>query len=61
LVKVSLKGDAEKEGVEGRCMGLVVFVALICVRVYFYCCSGGYLCQGLQRAGVVNRRLVNRW
>jgi hypothetical protein len=25
--------------------GLLGFVALVCVRVYFHCCGGGCLCQ----------------
>jgi hypothetical protein len=29
------------------------FVTLACVWMYFCCCSGGCLCQGLQGAGVV--------
>jgi hypothetical protein len=37
----------------GRGMGLLSFVALVCVWVYFGCCSEGCLCQGLNGAGVV--------
>jgi hypothetical protein len=43
---------------------LVAFVALVCVWVYFFCCSGGCLCQGLKQAGVVYsryNRLVSVW
>jgi hypothetical protein len=32
--------------------GLQGFVGLICVWVYFCCCSGGCMCQGLQGIGV---------
>jgi hypothetical protein len=32
--------------------GLLGFVTLRCVWVYF-CCSVGYLCQGLQGVGLV--------
>jgi hypothetical protein len=31
--------------------GLLSFVALVCVWLYFCCCSVGCLCQGLQRFG----------
>jgi hypothetical protein len=30
--------------------GLLSFVALVCVWVYFCCCSGGCFCQGFQGA-----------
>jgi hypothetical protein len=50
---------ALKRGGGNRCMcageevcRLLCFVALVCVWVYFCCCSGGCLCQGLQGAGV---------
>jgi hypothetical protein len=33
--------------------GLLGFVALVCVWVYFGCCSVGCLCQGLQGVGFV--------
>jgi hypothetical protein len=48
LVKVPLKkGEGwEKEWVGGlRGMGAVGLCALMCVWVYFCCCSGGCLCQ----------------
>jgi hypothetical protein len=32
--------------------GLQVFVVLMCVWVYFCCCSGRCLCQGLQGLGL---------
>jgi hypothetical protein len=34
-------------------VGPAGFVALVCVWVYFLCCSVGFLCQGLQGFGVV--------
>jgi hypothetical protein len=40
------------------------FVALVCVFLYFYCCTVGCLCQGLQEAGVMQswyNRLVSCW
>jgi hypothetical protein len=58
LVMVALKKNKrrgyEKEWMGGlRVMGLLGFVALVYVWVYFCCCSGGCFCQGLQGAGVV--------
>jgi hypothetical protein len=51
---VALKRGLGKGGMGGgRGMGLLSFVALVCVWVYFCCCSGGCLCQGLNGAGVV--------
>jgi hypothetical protein len=44
--------------------GLLGFLALVCVWVYFCCCSGGCLRQGLQEVGVVyswHSRLVSKW
>jgi hypothetical protein len=32
--------------------GLLGSVSLVCVLVYFCCCGGECLCQGLQGAGV---------
>jgi hypothetical protein len=44
LVKLVLKGGGGKgEWVEEEVLGLLGFVALVCVWVLF-CCSGGYLC-----------------
>jgi hypothetical protein len=54
LVKVALKEEWKKVWVGGlRSMGLLNFVAFVCVWVYFCCRSGGCLCQGLQGFGVV--------
>jgi hypothetical protein len=53
------KGGIKKEGgkrggwVGEEVWGLLGFVALVCVWVYFCCCSEGYLHQGLQGAGIV--------
>jgi hypothetical protein len=57
---MALKGAVEREGVKmyGGCW---LFVALVCIRVYFHCCCEGYLCQGLQGAGGVNSKLVSGW
>jgi hypothetical protein len=44
--------------------GLLGFVAFVHIWVYFCCCSGKCLCQGLQRAGIVyhwHSRLVSGW
>jgi hypothetical protein len=38
---------------------LLGFVALLCVWMHFCCCSGRWLCQGLQGAEVVCSRLVS--
>jgi hypothetical protein len=55
------KGGRKRGGwVREEVWGLLGFVG-VCV---FFCCSGGSLCQGLQRAGVVYRwysRLVSMW
>jgi hypothetical protein len=65
LVKVALKkGEVGKVTGLGRDMGLLGFVALVYVWVYFCCCSGGGLCQGLQEAGVGYSwysRIVSGW
>jgi hypothetical protein len=50
------KGGA-KRGVwnrelEEEVWGLLGFGTLVCVWVYFRCCSGGCLCNGLQVPGV---------
>jgi hypothetical protein len=45
LVKVVLKKQ--------EIWGLLGFVALVYVWVYFCCCIGGCLCQDLQESGVV--------
>jgi hypothetical protein len=37
--------------------GLLVFVVFVCVWVYF-CCSGGYLCQGLKGLGMCKVGIV---
>jgi hypothetical protein len=50
--KGGTKGGVERRGLGGRGKGLVVFVALMGIWVYFLCCSGGCLRQGLQGAGV---------
>jgi hypothetical protein len=53
------KGGTKKDGwVKGAWVGeevwgLLGFVALMCVCMYFSCCCGGCLCQGLHGAGVV--------
>jgi hypothetical protein len=48
------KGGTKKgRWVREEVWGLLGFVALMCVRVYFHYCSGGCLCQGLQGAGDV--------
>jgi hypothetical protein len=49
---VALKGGAEKGREEVS--GLLGFMALVCVKVYFCCYSGRCLCQELQGAGGVN-------
>jgi hypothetical protein len=57
------RGRWEKGCVCGDAWGLLDFVVLVCVWVYFFC-SGGCYCQGLQEAEVVYSwysRLVNRW
>jgi hypothetical protein len=38
---------------EEEMWGLLNFVAIICVRMYLCCCSGGCLYQGLQGSGVL--------
>jgi hypothetical protein len=50
LVKVALQGSGWL-GEELR--WLLVFVALVCVWVYFSCCSGVCLYHGLQEAGAM--------
>jgi hypothetical protein len=56
LVKVVLKrrgvGKGWRDGGRGI-VGLLDFVALVCVWVYFCCCSGGCLCWGFQGTRVV--------
>jgi hypothetical protein len=54
IVKDSTKlGDGRRGWwVDEEEWGLLCFVALMNVWVYF-CCHGGCLCQGLQGAGVV--------
>jgi hypothetical protein len=44
--RVALKGEAGN-GVGEVMRGLLGFVALVCVWVYFCCCSIGCFCQGL--------------
>jgi hypothetical protein len=44
---MALKGVGKVVGGGGRVTRLLSFVALVCVWVYFCCCSGGCLCQGL--------------
>jgi hypothetical protein len=52
------KGGTKREGQKKKvCVGEVVwgllgFVDLMCVGVYFQCGSGGCLCHGLQGVGV---------
>jgi hypothetical protein len=55
MVKVTLKGGGWKkeERLGFRGMGAAEFCGLYAYRLYFCCCSGGYLCQGLQGAGDV--------
>jgi hypothetical protein len=65
LIKVLLKGGRWEKRWVGKeeVWGLLGFVTLVCVWVYF-CCSGGCLCQGLQEAGVVYSwysRLLSGW
>jgi hypothetical protein len=42
LVKMALKwfGQEKRLMGAGRCLGLMDFVALVCVWFYFYCCRG---------------------
>jgi hypothetical protein len=60
------RGGTKKKGsvsVGKRYCGCWV-LCFVCVLVYFCCYSGGFLCQGLQGAGVVYRwysRLVCGW
>jgi hypothetical protein len=66
LVKVVLKRrGGKRSGCVGEDVwGLLGFVALECVWVYFCCCSGGCVFQGLQGSLVVHSwysRLVSRW
>jgi hypothetical protein len=61
LVKVALKRGDRKRSVwvgEEVCR-LLGFVALVCVWVYFFCCSGGCLCQGLQGLGLCTVGIVS--
>jgi hypothetical protein len=55
LVKVVLKrGEWEKGWWVGeRVGGLLGFVVLVCVWLYFCCCGGGSLFQGFQGTGIV--------
>jgi hypothetical protein len=55
LVKVVLKKGSGTRGgwVREEIWGLLGFVALVYVWVYFCCCIGGCLCQDLQESGVV--------
>jgi hypothetical protein len=59
------KGGQKKGEVSGEeIWGLLHFVTLMCFRVYFCCCSGGCMCQGLHGTGFVYscyRRLVSGW
>jgi hypothetical protein len=54
-VGVALKRGGGKRGwwVGLEVWRLLGFVAFLCVWVYFCCCSGGCLCQGLQGLGCV--------
>jgi hypothetical protein len=64
LVKMALKKGREGVSEWVESWGLLGFMALVCVWVYFCCCSGGCLCREFQRAGVVcswYSRLVSRW
>jgi hypothetical protein len=51
----STKKGGRKSGgwVEDELQGLLGFMVLVCVWVYFCCCSTGCWCQGFQGAGVV--------
>jgi hypothetical protein len=53
--KVGTKREGGKIGgwVGEEVWGLLGFVALVLIWVYFCCCGGGSLYQGLQGAGVV--------
>jgi hypothetical protein len=52
--KVGIKsGGGKGHGwVEEELWVLLGFVSLMCIWVYFYCCSGRCLCYGLQGYGV---------
>jgi hypothetical protein len=51
--KDGTKMEGQKEGVRwGDIWELLHLVAFVCAWVYFYCCSGVCLCQGLQGLGV---------
>jgi hypothetical protein len=56
--------NGTKKGEQEVYMGLFGFVALVCILVYFCCCSVGCLCQGLQGArGMYSQysKLVSKW
>jgi hypothetical protein len=58
------EGRKRSEWVEKGVWGMLGFVALVYVWMYFCCCSKGCLCQGFQRTGIMYSwysRLVNRW
>jgi hypothetical protein len=58
MVKVALKGGGEEV------WGLLGFVAIVCIRLYFCFCSLRCLCHGFQGAGGVYgwyNRLVFGW
>jgi hypothetical protein len=60
----ALKGELGKGVFGGEVVWVLLgFVALVCVWVYFCCCSGGCLCQGLQELGLctVGKLGASRW